>query len=70
MLIHKPNLNFSLADVVEEIRKTPKNTKLSAPSRPQMVIEYGKADIDTREYAHDFIIQEIERGFFLGPALR
>ncbi|XP_076812574.1 exocyst complex component 6B-like isoform X2 [Clavelina lepadiformis] len=58
------------SDVVEEIRKTPKNTKLSAPSRPQMDIEYGKADIDTREYAHDIIIQEIERGFFLGPALR
>jgi len=33
-------------------------------------VEYGKAGVDTIEYAHDIIIQEIETGFFLGPVLR
>nr|XP_026691499.1 uncharacterized protein LOC100180433 isoform X5 [Ciona intestinalis] len=35
-----------------------------------MEVEYGKADIDSVEYGHDIIIQEIESGFFLGPVLR
>ena len=53
-----------------ELRNSPHTRIVDDIAKPNMKVEFGKADIESAEYRFDQVIQEIECGFFLGPVLR